>query len=26
MDTFKEAQTLNELWESPQGAPWKTWD
>ncbi|HLF00361.1 MAG TPA: sugar phosphate nucleotidyltransferase [Anaerolineales bacterium] len=23
MDTFKEAQTLNELWE--QGAPWKVW-
>ncbi len=25
MDTFKEAQTLNDLWESPGGAPWKTW-
>ena len=24
MDTFKEAQELNELWESGQ-APWKTW-
>ncbi len=23
MDTFKEAQTLNELWDS--GAPWKVW-
>ncbi len=23
MDTFKEAQTLNELWD--QGAPWKVW-
>lgn len=23
MDTFKEAQTLNELWE--RGAPWKVW-
>jgi glucose-1-phosphate cytidylyltransferase len=24
MDTFKEAQTLNELWEN--GAPWKVWE
>jgi glucose-1-phosphate cytidylyltransferase len=24
MDTFKEAQELNELWE--RGAPWKVWD
>jgi glucose-1-phosphate cytidylyltransferase len=24
MDTFKEAQQLNELWESGN-APWKTW-
>lgn len=24
MDTFKEAQTLNELWDN--GAPWKVWD
>ncbi|MBI5830400.1 MAG: NTP transferase domain-containing protein [Chloroflexi bacterium] len=24
MDTFKEAQTLNDLWD--QGAPWKVWD
>ena len=23
MDTFKEAQTLNELWD--KGAPWKVW-
>jgi glucose-1-phosphate cytidylyltransferase len=23
MDTFKEAQELNTLWE--EGAPWKTW-
>jgi glucose-1-phosphate cytidylyltransferase len=24
MDTFKEAQTLNEMWDN--GAPWKVWD